>query len=219
MTLDDIIKISRKTACSNPRKPRVNKRKNVSTAGVSNVWRRDSKPSTKQNKSQKFPTAGARPLRNSTNVWSRLNVSKPPVKQGLSSQRFLNLQSNQIRFIRDVATNMAPAPTRTRPLIRNRMPNLSNSRVPAFAIIFFQEKRLFRLRGCTPLTELKWFSFSNSTSKAGITAVQKRSFPEKKQNAMKRQKQGYSAREFNSFCAYVSERKKAVPHSTDYYEY
>ncbi|KAI3952749.1 hypothetical protein MKW92_009167 [Papaver armeniacum] len=80
MTLDDIIKISRKTAGSDPRKPRpyLNKRKNVPAVGgnFSNVWSlRESKSSMKQNRRDKFPTAGAPLVRNSTSVWSRLKCS------------------------------------------------------------------------------------------------------------------------------------------------
>ncbi|KAI3994293.1 hypothetical protein MKX01_012550 [Papaver californicum] len=211
MTLDDIIKVSRKTACCDPRNPRAssNKRKNVSMVGgnFSTVWSlRESKPSMKQNRTQKFPTAGA------------------PLEQGLATQRYLNLQA--------IATNVQPATTRTRPLIRNKMPNLSNSRVPAFVALFTKEKLLvtftivlqtayekvnLEIIESTSAMYLKWFS--NSTSKAGITPVQKRRFAEKKQKEMKWQKQGYGAQEFGSFCAYVNARKKVVPHSTEYYEY
>ncbi|KAI3957672.1 hypothetical protein MKW92_009688 [Papaver armeniacum] len=128
MTLDDIIKISRKTAGSDPRKPRpyLNRRRNVPTDGgnFSNVLNlRESKPATKHNRRQKFPSAGA-PLRNSTSVWSRLKVSKPFVRP---TQRYVNLQDNQY-IVRAIATNVQPATTRTRPLFRNKMPNLSNSR-------------------------------------------------------------------------------------------
>ncbi|KAI3894468.1 hypothetical protein MKX03_013799 [Papaver bracteatum] len=134
MTLDDIIKISRKTAGSDPRKPRpyLNKRKNVPAVGgnFSNVWSlRESKSSMKQNRRDKFPTAGAPLGRNSTSVWSRLKVSKPSVRQGLPSQRYL---------VSTIATNVQPSTTRTRPLFRNKMPNLSNSRA---GITPVQERR------------------------------------------------------------------------------
>ncbi|KAI3967048.1 hypothetical protein MKX01_026487 [Papaver californicum] len=132
MTLDDIMKMSRKTA-GNLRKPRayLNKRKNFSTTGApqgifSNVRSsRESKLSAKQNKSQKFPTVGA--LGNSSS-FSSWKVSKPSVRQGLATERYLNLQNDQFHLKRSIATTVAPAPSRTRPLIRNRMQNLSNSR-------------------------------------------------------------------------------------------
>ncbi|RZC90701.1 hypothetical protein C5167_028532 [Papaver somniferum] len=91
MTLDDIIKISRKTTGSNPRKPRpyLNRRKNG-------------------------PTVDG-------------NFSNVSDRQGLPTQRYVNLQDNQYT-VRAIATNVQPATTRTRPLIRNKMPNLSNSR-------------------------------------------------------------------------------------------
>ncbi|RZC90779.1 hypothetical protein C5167_028611 [Papaver somniferum] len=124
MTLDDIIKISRKTAGSDPRKPRPYKRKNV-PAVLSSL--RESKSSMKLNRRENFPTAGAPLGRNSTSVWSRLKVSNPSVRQGLPSQRYLNLQDNQY-IVRAFATNVQPATTRTRPLSRNKMPNFRNSR-------------------------------------------------------------------------------------------
>ncbi|KAI3833740.1 hypothetical protein MKX03_004075 [Papaver bracteatum] len=126
MNLDDIIKISRKTIGCDPRKPRpyLNRRKNVGGNFSNLLCLRESKPSTKHNTRQKFPTAGA-PLRNSTSVWSRLKVSKPSVRQGLPTQRYVNLQDNQY-IVRAIATNVQP--TSIRPLIRNKMPNLSNSR-------------------------------------------------------------------------------------------
>ncbi|KAI3836821.1 hypothetical protein MKW98_005154 [Papaver atlanticum] len=140
MTLDDIIKISRKTAGSDPRKPRpyLNRRRNVPTVGGNfSKWSlRESKPSMKHNRRQKFPSAGA-PSRNSTSVWSRLKVSKPSVRQGLPTQRYLNLQDNQY-IVRAIATNVQPVTTRTRPLIRNKMPNLSSSRAGVSPV---QERR------------------------------------------------------------------------------
>ncbi|XP_026412069.1 uncharacterized protein LOC113307827 [Papaver somniferum] len=128
MTLDDIIKISRKTAGSDPRKPRPYKRKNGPAVGgnnLSSLW--ESKLSMKLNRRENFPTAGAPFGRNSTSVWSRLKVSNPSVRQGLPSQRYLNLQDNQY-IVRAFATNVQPATTRTRPLSRNKMPNFRNSR-------------------------------------------------------------------------------------------
>ncbi|KAI3957671.1 hypothetical protein MKW92_009687, partial [Papaver armeniacum] len=142
MTLDDIIKISRKTAGSDPRKPRpyLNKRKNVPAVGGN----------FSNNRRDKFPTAGAPLVRNSTSVWSRLKVSKPSVRQGLPTQRYLNLQDNKY-ILRGIATNVQPTTTRTRPLSRNKMPNLSNSSlglspiqcwVPSLDALFTKEKHL-----------------------------------------------------------------------------
>ncbi|RZC90700.1 hypothetical protein C5167_028533 [Papaver somniferum] len=173
MTLDDIVKMSRKTAGSNPRKPRpyLNRRRNVPTVGgnFSNVWSlRESKPSTKHNRKQKFPSAGA-PLRNSTSVWSCLKVSKPSVRQSLPTQRYLNLQDNQ-HIVRAIATNVQPATTRTRPLIRNKMPNLSNSRAGVSPV---QERRFAEKKQ-------KWMKWQNqvySAQKFGAFCARKTVVP------------------------------------------
>ncbi|RZC78068.1 hypothetical protein C5167_002257 [Papaver somniferum] len=167
MTLDDIIKISRKTAGSDPRKPRpyLNRRKNVPTVAgnFSNVLSlRESKPSMKHNTRQKFPGAT---LRNSTSVWSRLKVSKPSVRQGLPTQRYVNLQDNQY-IVRAIATNVQPATTHTRPLIRNKMPNLGNSRAGITPV----QKRRFAEKK----KEMKWQKQGYSAQKFGFCAYAKK---------------------------------------------
>ncbi|KAI3836822.1 hypothetical protein MKW98_005155 [Papaver atlanticum] len=213
MTLDDIIKISRKTIGCDPRKPRpyLNRRKNVGGNFSNVLCLRESKPSTKHNTRQKFPTAVS------------LKVSKPSVRQGLPTKRYVNLQDNQY-IVRAIATNVQPTTTRTRPLIRNKMPNLSNSRKEDIGHTAYEKVNLgleFMINwlGTALATSIliQLFFVMLAGCRAGITPVQKRRFAEKKKE-MKWQKQGYSAQKFG-FCAYANARKKVVPHSTDYYEY
>ncbi|OVA11330.1 hypothetical protein BVC80_9007g40 [Macleaya cordata] len=102
MTLDDIIKMSKKTT-SNSRKPR------------------------DLNKNQKFPNSGAA-QRNSSNV-RRFMDSRASVRQGVLAQRRSNIQTNQFRLTTAIARKAAAAPVCNMPLNRNRMVNWSKPRV------------------------------------------------------------------------------------------
>ncbi|OVA11329.1 hypothetical protein BVC80_9007g39 [Macleaya cordata] len=102
MTLDDIIKMSKRTT-SNPRKPRAS------------------------NKSRKFPKNGTA-QGNSSNV-RQFMVSRSSIRQGVLVQRRSNFQNNQIHLVTATTSNSAPSPIHSRPLIRNRMVNMSKQRV------------------------------------------------------------------------------------------
>ncbi|OVA11327.1 hypothetical protein BVC80_9007g35 [Macleaya cordata] len=102
ITLDDIIKMSKRTT-SKPRKPRAS------------------------NKSQKFPYSGPA-QKNSSNV-KRFMVSRSSFRQGVLGQRRSNFENNQFHSVTAIARYSAPAPIRSRHLIRNRMVHLSKPRV------------------------------------------------------------------------------------------
>ncbi|XXG90002.1 hypothetical protein AAC387_Pa12g1871 [Persea americana] len=104
MTLDDIIKMSKKSS-SKARTPRAS------------------------NKRRRFPISGAPQGRISPKV-QRYMDSRSSLRQGLLAQKRSNFQGNQFPLAREVARKTAAAPIRNGPFSQNRVAN-QNKRRPA----------------------------------------------------------------------------------------